>query len=128
MPTPSSAVQADDHAITEHQCDKRGLVGQSAVSHARSPAVAGTSDRKRYLHSCSILSSAWARPLSEYWSVDVVPRPEVPFTIRSAPLRMASIMRTSSAPFFIQAPSCCAYIAHLALPLSAVASELVLNG
>src|SRR5215813_10974642 len=128
MPTPSSAVQADDHAITEHQCDKRGLVGQAAVSHVRSPALAGTSDRTRYLHSCSILSSAWARPLSEYWSVDVVPRPEVPFTVRSAPLRMASTMRASSATFLIQAPSFCVYIANLAGPISAVASEVDLNG
>src|SRR5262249_53312965 len=82
----------------------------------------------RYLHSCSILSSAWARPLSEYWSVEVVPRPEVPFTVRSAPLRMASTMRASSATFLIQAPSFCVYIANLAVPTSAVASVLVLNG
>jgi hypothetical protein len=41
---------------------------------------------------------------------------------------MASTMRTSSATFLIQAPSFCVYIANLALPISAVASELVLNG
>src|SRR5262249_28403151 len=82
----------------------------------------------RYLHSCSILSSAWARPLSEYWSVDWVPRPEVPFTVRSAPLRMASTMRASSATSLIQAPSFWVYIGNLAEPISAVASELVLNG
>src|SRR4030095_4154980 len=83
---------------------------------------------RRYLHSCSILSSACARPLSEYWSVDWVPRPEVPFTVRSAPLRMASTMRVSSAAFLIQAPSSLVYIANLAVPTWAVASELVLNG
>src|SRR5262249_60174624 len=76
----------------------------------------------------SILSSGSARPLSEYWSVDWVPRPEVPFTIKSAPLRMASTMRVSSAAFLIQAPSFWVYIANLALPISAVASEFVLNG
>src|SRR5262245_12348254 len=82
----------------------------------------------RYLHSCSILSSAWARPLSEYWSVDWVRRPEVPFTVKSAPLRMASTMRASSATFLIQAPSFWVYIANLAGPISAVASEVDLNG
>src|SRR2546429_2166740 len=82
----------------------------------------------RYLHSCSILSSAWARPLSEYWSVDWVPRPEVPFTVKSAPLRMASTMRASSATFLIQAPSFWVYMANLAVPISAGASELVLDG
>src|SRR5215470_13515129 len=82
----------------------------------------------RYLHSCSILSSAWARPLSEYWSVDWVRRPEVPFTVKSAPLRMASTMRASSATFLIQAPSFWVYITNLAVPISAVASEVDLNG
>src|SRR5262249_61278182 len=92
---------------------------------ARVPRAART---WRYLHSCSILSSAWARPLSEYWSVDWVRRPEVPFTVKSAPLRMASTMRASSVTFLIQAPSFWVYIANLAVPISAVASGLVFNG
>src|ERR1700756_1875373 len=41
---------------------------------------------------------------------------------------MASIMRASSATFLIQAPSFWVYIANLAVPISAVASELDLNG
>src|SRR5262245_30903629 len=81
-----------------------------------------------YLHSCSILSSACASPLSEYWSVDCVPLPEVPRTVRSPPLRMAPIMRASSATFLIQAPSLSVYIANLDVPISAVASVSPLNG
>src|SRR5438093_12321337 len=83
---------------------------------------------RAYLHSCSARSSACERPLSENWSVVWVPRPEVPLTVRSAPLRMASIMRASSATFLIQAPSFWVYIANLAVPISAVASVLGLNG
>src|SRR5262245_16219773 len=41
---------------------------------------------------------------------------------------MASTMRASSVTFLIQAPSFCVYIANLAVPISAVASELDLNG
>src|SRR5207248_11463661 len=41
---------------------------------------------------------------------------------------MASTMRASSATFLIQAPSFWVYIANLAVPISAVASELDLNG
>ena len=48
--------------------------------------------------------------------------------VRSAPLRMASIMRASSATFLIQAPSFLVFIPNLAVPISAVASEVDLNG
>src|SRR5215468_12303338 len=41
---------------------------------------------------------------------------------------MASTMRASSSRFLIQAPSFWVYIANLAVPISAVASELDLNG
>src|SRR4029077_1791666 len=119
--TPASAVQTRPRrAVSSVAC--------SLARSRRDMPCGHSSDRRRYLHSCSILSSAWARPLSEYWSVDCVPRPEVPFTVRSAPLRMASTMRASSATFLIQAPSFWVYIANLAGPISAVASEVDLNG
>src|SRR5262249_14136223 len=41
---------------------------------------------------------------------------------------MASTMRASSSRFLIQAPSFWVYIANLAVPISAVASEVDLNG
>src|SRR5262249_7661826 len=112
--------------------DRRGLDG-NGLGVGRGPMfppakVARAACAWRYLHSCSILSSAWARPLSEYWSLDWVPRPEVPFTVNSAPLAMASTIRVASAAFLIQAPSSLVYIAKLAAPISAVAYELVLNG
>ena len=66
--------------------------------------------------------------LERNWSVDWVPRPDTPLTVSSLPLRMASIMRVSSATFLIQAPSFCVYMANLVVPISALASELALNG
>ena len=68
-----------------------------------------------------------ARPLSEYVSVVLVPRPDTPLTTRSAPLRMASTSRASSAAFLIQAPSFCVYMAKLAGPISALASDVRLE-
>ena len=46
----------------------------------------------------------------------------------SAPRRMVSTMRASSAAFLIQAPSACVYIAYFVEPISTVASEPGLNG
>jgi hypothetical protein len=58
----------------------------------------------------------------------LVPRLDVPLMVRSAPLRMASIRRASSATFLIQAPSFWVYIANLVGPISAVASDDCRNG
>src|SRR6516162_4670881 len=59
-----------------------------------------------YLHSWSVRSRAWAKPLSENVSVDCVPLAESPFTTALWPVRRASIKRASSDKFLIHAPSC----------------------
>jgi hypothetical protein len=60
-----------------------GPTGTGSSANTRR-SIRSRHSRTAYLHTCSILSSAWAMPLSEYWSVEVVPRPEVPVTFRSA--------------------------------------------
>src|SRR6187399_1987462 len=70
------------------------------------------------LQSCATLSRAWASPFSEKVSVVSVPLADMPLTVTSADLRIASTMRSSSAAFLIQSPSPWVYIAYDEPPTS----------
>src|SRR4029077_34388 len=77
-------------------------VWPASLSSSRNPGRGWST----YLHSWSVRSRAWEKPLSENVSVDCVPLTETPFTTALWPDRRASISRASSDTFLIQAPSC----------------------
>src|ERR1700754_2831925 len=80
-------------------------------------------DRVQRLQSCASRSSACDNPFSEKVSVVSVPLADIPLTVTSAALRMASTIRSSSAAFLIQRPSPWVYMAKEAPRTSSVDSE-----